>query len=862
MFYAPSSRVRQRSALLYPTLLMLLIAMLQVVSARAASDPRILQQEGVEAIQKYVDHFRTTGDMTSLVYELRHAKDELVASYNAFLEKHDLADASLSMVKAGEIERMQDHSGAARFYYTKALESARQAHHLAYQAMALTGLARTEVTGPGDTGRAANYLDEALRCASESGERDVLFEALDHAAEVEHKSGNLVAAGEHLDRALAMNGEIKDKGDVLMAYLNRADVYISLGDQCNYKSTFQICYQRFDMARTDYQRALTLAQARGFKYFADRLIPSFLQYVQSRQSTIRAWQTMAEKGSSHFHPKTAGDVLVTTQFAPLPDKRRATEFRILRQEIGRNALTPDLRRQSDRMVLADPNWFYIDGTIEQLDGNSSAALASYQKALGMLDRDRRKLSDQQNVGNFLTDKMELYYAPILLLLDQRQLARAFDLMEQSRSRSMADLLKEREVVLPTGSERELFSELLTLEATIAPKQQQLFGLVATTYPDEQARTTGQDQIARTEAEISQLEAEHQKLELRIAREAPKLKELTGSEPVSLDTAQSSARQEGYDLLYYLVLRNELVVWCITANEVRVLRVFLARSELETKVKSLRESLSPTADFDQQTSRELFLFLVQPVLRSIKSHQIVIVPHGDLNYLPFQVLQDPANGSYLGERFAISYAPSATVLAQLKKRARFASGRLLAVANPDISDAAAEVETISKLYPGRTKAVTNALVRKEDVKVWVAGYDQVHLSVDGHFNGSQPLLSYLQFKPSGDDDGRLTAAEMFALPLAQDSLVVLSACETGRVEATEANEIVGMERALLFAGANNLVLSSWEVNSSATELWMESFYRNAKTTSLAEAARLALVAVKARSEYRHPYFWGPFLLIGK
>jgi len=139
---------------------------------------------------------------------------------------------------------------------------------------------------------------------------------------------------------------------------------------------------------------------------------------------------------------------------------------------------------------------------------------------------------------------------------------------------------------------------------------------------------------------------------------------------------------------------------------------------------------------------------------------------------------------------------------------------------------------------------------------------VHLSVHGTFNSSDPLLSYLQFKEAPSDNGRLTAAEMFGLSLQKNSLVVLSACETGRVEATHANEVLGMVRSLLYAGAGRLVLSSWEVNAGSTRLWMETFYRQGQTSQPAVAARLALIAVKSRPEYSHPFFWAPFVMTGK
>src|SRR5262249_52237331 len=103
---------------------------------------------------------------------------------------------------------------------------------------------------------------------------------------------------------------------------------------------------------------------------------------------------------------------------------------------------------------------------------------------------------------------------------------------------------------------------------------------------------------------------------------------------------------------------------------------------------------------------------------------------------------------------------------------------------------------------------------------------------------------------------------FGLPLDNARLVVLSACDTGQAQATRANEVIGMMRALLYAGANNILLSSWEVDAASTALWMETFYREAQARTLPEAARAALATVKKDSRYSHPYYWSPFLLIGR
>ena len=70
------------------------------------------------------------------------------------------------------------------------------------------------------------------------------------------------------------------------------------------------------------------------------------------------------------------------------------------------------------------------------------------------------------------------------------------------------------------------------------------------------------------------------------------------------------------------------------------------------------------------------------------------------------------------------------------------------------------------------------------------------------------------------------------------------------------------RALLYAGANTLVLSSWAIDADSTALWMETFYREAQSRPPAGAARLAIAAVRRDPRRSHPYYWAPFLLTGR
>jgi CHAT domain-containing protein len=488
-------------------------------------------------------------------------------------------------------------------------------------------------------------------------------------------------------------------------------------------------------------------------------------------------------------------------------------------------------------------------------GNNDAALAEFLKAVDALERDRRTLRGERSRGTFLEDRINFYYAPVQQLLERRRYDQAFELVERSRSRALADLLASRAPGLQNPEEQKAYAELMVLRAKIANAQGALFE-----RPDDGKQAAKSQAIQK---QLRALEAQDADVSRRLQSESPRLHSLVASPPASLAAFQRRLRDEGYEALQYLVLEHAVLVWHISPDAVSVRNVFLPRSEMIGKVAALRKSLAdPNVPFDETTARELFLYLLGPVLPHIHAERLVILPHEDLHYVPFQVLQDPADRRYAGERFQIAYAPSASVLLELKRSAGLKGGRLLAIADPDLRAGPEEVAEIAKLFPGQSRVLSDSLAREHDVKGLVREFDVIHLAVHGTFDGGEPLLSYIELSSGDGDDGRLTAAEMFGLPLANSRLVVLSACETGRAEATHANELLGMVRALIYAGAGTLVLSHWQVQSAATSRWMQAFYEAGRSGTLADAARTALLAVKAAPEYRHPHYWAAFTMIGR
>src|SRR5208283_4805122 len=145
---------------------------------------------------------------------------------------------------------------------------AKHANRTDYQTNALSNLAYSELQ-LGETDAAEEHAGEAVHLGANCGNKGFYFDALDVAGEIEVKRGNLVAAGDYLDRALAMSDQIDDKKKLYLGYMDRGDIYDKIAIKCDYQRNFDVCYQSLEKERADLQKALALTQELGYEYLSN-----------------------------------------------------------------------------------------------------------------------------------------------------------------------------------------------------------------------------------------------------------------------------------------------------------------------------------------------------------------------------------------------------------------------------------------------------------------------------------------------------------------------------------------------------------------------------------------------------------------
>jgi CHAT domain-containing protein len=470
-------------------------------------------------------------------------------------------------------------------------------------------------------------------------------------------------------------------------------------------------------------------------------------------------------------------------------------------------------------------------------GQRDEGIRLLKQSVEAIESVRSTISFEAAKIGFAGDKQTVYAELIGALARAGDSQQAFLYVERAKARALVDLLAQRRDLGPPPSADDKVRELFAHAATVDSS-------VGSVNPEDTVR--GIQVVADSREALSSVAPEAASLISVQKVEVPEI------------VARMSADET---LVDYYVQGDDLYAFVLNGKSIKGFR--LSAQGLAEEVRAFREAIDRRDARALDAGRALHERLIRPLLADLNGSKLIIAPHGVLHYVPFAALSD--GQSYLVDRFSLRLIPSANTLAYLRTDRPKKLGKLLALGNPDLGshrldlpNAQLEAVAIAAMFPD-SRVLLRAEASKSAVKELGNGFAMLHFATHGKFDAKSPLSSGLYLAKGSESDGVLTVSDLYSLRWDVD-LVTLSACETGLGKVANGDDVIGLTRGFLYAGARSIVASLWAVDDAATAQLMESFYRNLNNNDKREALRLA--QIETRRQYPEPWYWAAFNLLGR
>ena len=705
--------------------------------------------------------------------------------------------------------------------------------------------------------------------------------------DVYYALGDLATAEQKYLEALALSVEVKDRLNQSSVLKSLVDLYIEQG---KFSQAVSIAEQALALGEKNANLPNQLGALNSLSALYRQMGngPKAIEYVQRALKLLEGrsnplWEAESLNNLARLH----------LRFGEIAKAKSAYEKALA---IDQGTVTPNVMWQV-HSGLAD---VYV-----QL-GELARARDHYEKAIKTIESVRARLGGEEEKAGFFQNKVDVYKKQIALLLDPRfkdtsaqNAAEAFHYVERARARAFLDLLAEARIGVGQDTAPDLTKRRQELQQRISQLTSELIR-ERSQEPGKQNKT----KIAELEKGLSRADTDLADWLRELRRHNPRYAALNYPEPVTLAAAQRMLDDQTI-LLSYSLGETQSFLFALTRNDFQVKRLPPEATIGESVQKFLaaitNKNNPDPAEYRRQAS-QLSQQLLQPVSRMLTGRKLLIVPDGALHRLPFEALLLPGTNArgdlrqlpYVVRRFAINYAPSASVLAELQNEQRATAPRKFIAFGDPVYEQRAEALTVSTLrnagaarlnfqpLPHSREEVAGIAklfadtdrelfvgedASEENVKApeRLKHYRMVHFSTHGYINEARPRLSGLVLSQRSSsnpqpEDGLLSAYEIFNLKLNAD-LVVLSACETGLGKEVKGEGLMSLTRAFMYAGTPSVVVSLWNVNDQSAADLMIRFYRNLQTgMSKGEALRQAQLETIRDNGF--PFFWAPFVLVGK
>ena len=686
----------------------------------------------------------------------------------------------------------------------------------------------------------ATYEEASLN--AEPSFKQELVEALGNLGDLQMRLGDASSAEKDFRRAIEIAETIKHPRGVTTNL-------ISLGD-------LQMRLKRFIEAEALYNQAITRATA----------VSNKAHVATAKAQLAHTYRNLKRYEQALQQAREAREAARATQARPLEAEALYSLAEVLRA-MGRNQDALSSFSEGDEIVSSTANpeltWRFAFGRGQSLEalGRNEDALSAYQKTIQTIESVRNEVREERFRAGYIEDKYQVYVTLVQLLLKLGRADEAFVAAERLRARSYLDLLRRGPAPIRSDAQRKRET---TLQSRIRELQKGIEAESIKPIPEQKRQ-----KLDLFSKELMSAEQDYENF----------LDDLASSEPdyAALRNLKVPERKEvsarlpsGTALVQYVVCQDSLAAFVVTAEHLNAKIIDRNSTDLNSRIETLRALILRNKTNEWKLPAEaLYQILISPIenegwLKGIKN--LYIVPHAILHYVPFAVL--PKQNKFLIDSYVVAYLPAAAALLPQTPTGTTSRKSMLAVApsNTRLQHTEPESKAVARFYPEQHKLLLGEQATEGSFKRLANGYDAIHLATHGYFNKSNPMLSGLVLEKDDTNDGRLEVHEIMGLRL-NANLVTLSACDTAMgsgyfSELPPGDDLVGLTRAFLSTGTPTVVASLWELNDRSAVQFMSGFYgelrRGDKASALADAQR----RMKQRGVYRHPYYWGAYVMVGK
>jgi CHAT domain-containing protein/tetratricopeptide (TPR) repeat protein len=851
----------------------------------------------VEAVSRdgYAGALVAAGELEKAETQLEMAS-QLAGPFGAML------DRSLAR-NVGHLRRRQWRLNEATESYQKALAAPKIRAPLTVDdrregdVAALYGLAEIEMLG-GRTDAALRWNDRALAVTRSAGEHSAELSLLNDRATILARGGRFAAAEQVYADALSVaraKGVVK--GEVTLL-LGRASMY---GDRGRYGAAIADREKALELLATIDDPVLESAVMAG-------VAVTYLNLAahESGTSAIEKARELAGKSGSRlvaalldviaaFYTGTPANLSeALNRFMQRPEVREMENMQkfdaAVRAATGPNPGAGLSAVDPSGLTGWDSNVFRVMSLVEQrrfpaareaamlaLERNPSAevrallfgSIAATYAEEGQLERcidyatraedafdiarDAGLVDDL--LSGFLGERQATFDMLIEALVLTNRSDQAFEISERARARAFLQLVGNRRIRPRSDTDSPIAREAEALRTQIARWQQEARIAPSRILEDDlrgaRLRYTG--------------------LRTRLEASDPEYSSITAVEAAPLEAIRAELPPDT-SLLSYYVSRDMVHAWVLDRTTVEHVLLPVDEAWIDSATctmrqfgQSVRGVLVPNASCNEVTLEAMYERLFAPLRKHVRNERLIIVPHLRLHYLPFAAFRDPATQRHLIEDYTITFAPSASTIRFLREKETPVNGRALVIGapagvSPKLPGALREAMIVGAAL--QSVPMVGAAAKESLLYQLKGGVDLVHIAAHGFYEAETPLFSRLALAEGDGSDGNLEVHEILSdVDLTGVNLVVLSACQTALGKSSAGDEIVGLTRALLYAGTPGVVSTLWDIRDDATATLMSGFYcRLLSGDSVADALRHAQLEM-LHGHYPDPRDWAAFTLNG-